>query len=106
MAITADIELDGGIPLSGAYIRYRSGYVKVFENEDGNKEWKLIYDVAVYKDQAARDGGDDPIKVRGVDHFKCDYDLETTTNIPTLAYENLKLKGVIANSVDILEKAA
>jgi hypothetical protein len=101
MAITADIELDGGIPLAGAYIRYRDGYVKVFEDDEGEKEWKLIYDVAVYKDQAARDAGEKPLSVRAVDHFKCDYDLDTTTNLPTLAYTDLKTRDAITDPVDM-----
>ena len=100
MAIIADIDLDGGIPLSGAYIRYMDGYVKVFEGDEGTKEWRLIYDVAGYKNQAARAAGDAALSVRAVDHFKCLYDLDTTTNVPTLAYTDLKARPAISNPVD------
>ena len=53
MAITANMTTHDGTALTDAYVRIPTAYVKKM---DGN--WKLVYDVLIYKDKDTRD---DPV---------------------------------------------
>ena len=39
-----------GVALTDAYVRVSSAYVKKMDSD-----WKLVYDVLIYKDKATRD---------------------------------------------------
>ena len=45
MAITANMTTHDGTELTDAYVRVMSTYVKKM-----GSDWKLVYDVAIYKD--------------------------------------------------------
>ena len=53
MAITANMTTHDGIALTDAYVRVTSTYVKKMDDD-----WKLVYDVVIYKDKATRDDAD------------------------------------------------
>tara|TARA_Y100000034_G_scaffold110645_1_gene142982 strand:+ start:1180 stop:1497 length:318 start_codon:yes stop_codon:yes gene_type:complete len=104
MAITADLTLHNGIALTDCYIIIPVVYVKKFtsgENE-GNPEFKLIYDASIFKDATERVGCS-PSKMLGcpsVHHFKIDYDPTTTDNPFVLAYTHLKTNNNLSNVAD------
>ena len=89
MAITANMTTHDGIALTDVYVRVTTAYVKKMESD-----WKLIYDVLIYKDKDTRDDADKEqsmrISNRHVDHFKIDYSLDATDNPIKLAYADLK----------------
>ena len=93
MAITANMTTHDGIALTDVYVRVTTAYVKKMESD-----WKLIYDVLIYKDKDTRDDADKEqsmrISNRHVDHFKIDYSLDATDNPVKLAYEDLKTEKV------------
>jgi hypothetical protein len=69
MAITANMTTHDGVALTDAYVRVTEAYVKKMDND-----WKLVYDVEIYKDKATRD---DELKERSMrinnrhlQHFK------------------------------------
>jgi len=93
MAITANMTTHDGIALTDVYVRVTTAYVKKMESD-----WKLIYDVLIYKDKDTRDDADKEqsmrISNRHVDHFKIDYSLDATDNPIKLAYADLKTEKI------------
>ena len=124
MAITANMTTSEGISLINAYCYIPTAYVKKIngewtkspdeKDEDGNvtKEgvftqgeasWKLIYDVLIYVDASKREDQLEDnyrIKNRHIDHFKCDYDINSSSNPFTLAYADLKSNENLSNVKD------
>jgi len=102
MAITANMTTHDGIALTDAYVRVTSTYVKKM-----GSDWKLVYDVLIYKDKATRDDEDKEqsmrISNRHVDHFKIAYDITTSTNPIALAYADLKTNSQLSNVKDVTE---
>ena len=99
MAITANMTTHDGIDLTDAYVRVTSTYVKKM-----GSDWKLVYDVEIYKDKATRD---DEVKEQThrinnnhVQHFKIDYDLDASDNPVKLAYADLKTNSELSNVAD------
>ena len=99
MAITANMTTHDGVALTSAYIRVSSAYVKKMDSD-----WKLVYDVLIYKDKDTRDDKHKEqsmrIKNLHVDHFKCDYSLDATDNPYKLAYADLKTNSQLSNVKD------
>ena len=99
MAITANMTTHDGIALTDVYVRVTTAYVKKMESD-----WKLIYDVLIYKDKDTRDDETKEqsmrIKNRYVDHFKIDYSLDATDNPIKLAYADLKTNSQLSNVKD------
>ena len=99
MAITANMTTPEGIDLTDVYVRVTTAYVKKMESD-----WKLIYDVLIYKDKDTRDDADKEqsmrISNRHVDHFKIDYSLDATDNPIKLAYADLKTNSQLSNVKD------
>ena len=93
MAITANMTTHDGVALTDAYVRVTEAYVKKMGGD-----WKLIYDVLIYKDKDTRDDANKEqsmrISNRHVDHFKIDYSLDATDNPVKLAYEDLKTEKI------------
>ena len=102
MAITANMTTHDGSSLTDAYVRVTSTYVKKM-----GSEWKLVYDVLIYKDKATRDDATKEqsmrISIRHVDHFKIDYSLDATDNPVKLAYADLKTNSQLSNVKDVTE---
>jgi len=102
MAITANMTTHDGVALTSAYIRVTEAYVKKM-----GSDWKLVYDVIIYKDKATRDDETKEqsmrISNRHVDHFKIAYDIDTSTNPIALAYANLKTNSQLSNIADVTE---
>ena len=100
MAITANMTTHDGTAHVSAYTRVTEAYVKKI-----GSDWKLVYDVLIYKDKATRDDEATEksmrIKNRHVDHFKIDYDIETSTNPIALAYADLKTNSQLSNIADV-----
>ena len=67
-------------------------------------DWKLVYDVLIYKDKDTRDDAEKEnsmrISNRNVDRFKIDYSLDATDNPIKLAYANLKTNSELSNVKD------
>ena len=102
MAITANMTTHDGVALTSAYVRVTSAYVKKMDSD-----WKLVYDVEIYKDKATRD---DEVKEksmrinnRHLQHFKIDYSLDATDNPVKLAYADLKTNSQLSNVKDVTE---
>ena len=99
MAITANMTTHDGVALTDVYVRVTETYVKKM-----GSDWKLVYDVELYKDKATRDDEDKEqsmrIKNRHVDHFKADYSLDATDNPIKLAYADLKTSSQLSNIKD------
>ena len=102
MAITANMTTHDGSAHVSAYCRVSSAYVKKM-----GSDWKLVYDVLIYKNKATRD---DEVKEqsmrisnRHVDHFKIDYSLDATDNPVKLAYADLKTNSQLSNIADVTE---
>ncbi len=99
MAITANMTTHDGIALTDAYVRVTSTYVKKM-----GSDWKLVYDVVIYKDKATRDDEDTERSMRisnnHIDHFKIDYSLDATDNPVALAYADLKTNENLSNVKD------
>jgi len=88
MALEAAVTMDGGVSIPTAYIRVTGA--SIFSSGNGeDKEWKIVYDVEVYRDADAR-----AVNLKcpcgAFQHFKTDYDLATTDGPITLAYADLK----------------
>ena len=102
MAITANMTTHDGVALTSAYVRVTSAYVKKM-----GSDWKLVYDVLIYKDKDTRDDESKEqsmrISNRHVDHFKIDYDITTSTNPVALAYADLKTNSQLSNIADVTE---
>ena len=100
MAITANMTTHDGIALTDAYVRVTSTYVKKMDSD-----WKLVYDVLIYKDKATRDdqAKEQSMRIsnRHVDHFKIDYDLDSSNNPVKLAYADLKTNSQLSNVQDV-----
>ena len=125
MAIKANMTISGGISLTNAYCYIPTAYVKKFDGEwtklpeekddegnvtkeevwsQGEASWKLIYDVLIYADsnkRADREEQNYRIKNDHIDHFKCDYDLNSNQNPFELAYEDLKANENLSNVKDV-----
>ena len=99
MAITANMTTHDGVALTDAYVRVTSTYVKKM-----GSDWKLVYDVEIYKDKAPRDDEVTEktmrIKNNHVDHFKIDYSLDASDNPVKLAYADLKTNSELSNVAD------
>jgi len=99
MAITANMTTHDGVALTSAYIRVSSAYVKKMDSD-----WKLVYDVLIYKDKDTRDDTTKEqsmrIKNNHVDHFKIDYSLDASDNPVKLAYADLKTNSELSNVTD------
>ena len=93
MAITANMTTHDGIALTDVYVRVVQAYVKKMDGD-----WKLVYDVLIYKDKDTRDDETKEqsmrIKNNHVDHFKIDYSLDATDNPFKLAYADLKTEKI------------
>ena len=98
MAITANMTTHDGVALTDAYVRVTSTYVKKMDSD-----WKLVYDVEIYKDKATRDDETTEqsmrISNRHLQHFKIAYDITTSTNPVALAYADLKSKTSLLSSI-------
>ena len=98
MAITANMTTHDGVALTSAYVRVTSAYVKKM-----GSDWKLVYDVLIYKDKDTRDdeATEQSMRIsnRHVDHFKIDYSLDATDNPVKLAYADLKSKTSLLSSI-------
>jgi hypothetical protein len=99
MAITANMTTHDGVALTDAYVRVTSTYVKKM-----GSDWKLVYDVEIYKDKDTRDDKETEktmrISNRHVDHFKIDYSLDASDNPVKLAYADLKTNSELSNVAD------
>jgi len=99
MAITANMTTHDGVALTDAYVRVTSTYVKKMDSD-----WKLVYDVEIYKDKATRDDEKKEqshrIKNNHMQHFKIDYSLDASDNPVKLAYANLKTNSQLSNVKD------
>ena len=99
MAITANMTTHDDVALTDAYVRVTSTYVKKMDSD-----WKLVYDVEIYKDKATRDDAakENSMRIRNqhIDHFKIDYDLDASDNPVKLAYANLKTNSQLSNVKD------
>ena len=99
MAITANMTTHDGVALTSAYVRVTSAYVKKL-----GSDWKLVYDVEIYKDKDTRDDATKEqsmrISNRHVDHFKIDYSLDASDNPVKLAYADLKTNSELSNVAD------
>ena len=99
MAITANMTTHDGVSLTDAYVRVTSAYVKKM-----GSDWKLVYDVLIYKDKDTRDDATKEqsmrIKNNHVDHFKIDYSLDASDNPVKLAYADLKANSQLSNVKD------
>jgi hypothetical protein len=99
MAITANMTTHKGIALTDSYVRVVQAYVKKM-----GSDWKLVYDVLIYKDKDTRDDEAKEktmrIKNNHVDHFKIDYSLDATDNPIKLAYADLKTNSQLSNVKD------
>ena len=99
MAITANMTTHDGVALTDAYVRVSSAYVKKMVSD-----WKLVYDVLIYKDKDTRDDATKEqsmrIKNNHVDHFKIDYSLDASDNPVKLAYADLKTNSELSNVAD------
>ena len=102
MAITANMTTHDGVALTSAYVRVTSTYVKKM-----GSDWKLVYDVEIYKDKATRDDEATEQSMRisnkHLQHFKIDYNITTSTNPIALAYADLKTNSQLSNIADITE---
>lgn len=102
MAITANMTTHDGVALTSAYVRVTSAYVKKM-----GSDWKLVYDVEIYKDKATRDDETTEqsmrISNRHLQHFKTDYDITTSTNPVALAYADLKTNSQLSNIADVTD---
>ena len=100
MAITANMTTHDGVALTDAYVRVTEAYVKKMDND-----WKLVYDVEIYKDKDTRDDATKEqsmrIKNNHVDHFKIDYSLDASDNPVKLAYADLKTNSELSNVKDV-----
>ena len=99
MAITANMTTHDGIALTSAYVRVTSAYVKKM-----GSDWKLVYDVEIYKDKATRDdeATEQSMRINNqhLQHFKIDYSLDATDNPVKLAYADLKANSQLSNVKD------
>jgi len=99
MAITANMTTHDGVALTSAYVRVTSAYVKKM-----GSDWKLVYDVEIYKDKATRDDEvtEQSMRIsnRHIDHFKIDYSLDASDNPVKLAYADLKTNSELSNVAD------
>jgi hypothetical protein len=100
MAITANMTTHEGTVLTDVYVRVTQAYVKKMGDD-----WKLVYDVLIYKDKDTRDDEAKEktmrISNRHVDHFKIDYSLDATDNPIKLAYADLKANDQLSNVKDV-----
>ena len=99
MAITANMTTHDGVALTSAYVRVTSAYVKKM-----GSDWKLVYDVEIYKDKATRDdeATEQSMRINNqhLQHFKIDYSLDATDNPIKLAYADLKTNSNLSNVAD------
>ena len=102
MAITANMTTHNGVALTDVYVRVTSTYVKKM-----GSDWKLVYDVEIYKDKATRDDEKKEqshrISNKHLQHFKIDYSLDATDNPVKLAYADLKANSNLSNVADVTE---
>jgi hypothetical protein len=70
-------------------------------------DWKLVYDVEIYKDKATRDdeAKEQSMRINNqhLQHFKIDYSLDATDNPVKLAYADLKTNSQLSNVADVTE---
>ena len=99
MAITANMTTHDGVAVTDAYVRVTSTYVKKMDSD-----WKLVYDVEIYKDKSTRDNEATEQSMRinnqHLQHFKIDYSLDASDNPVKLAYADLKTNSELSNVAD------
>ena len=99
MAITANMTTHDGVALTSAYVRVTSTYVKKMDSD-----WKLVYDVEIYKNKDTRDDEakeqSHRISNKHLQHFKIDYSLDASDNPVKLAYADLKTNSELSNVAD------
>ncbi len=85
--------------MKDAIVRVTQAYFKKMD-----RDWKLVYDVLIYKDKDTRDDEAKEktmrISNRHVDHFKINYSLDATDNPIKLAYADLKTNSQLSNVKD------
>ena len=100
MAIQATVDLGNGISATNAYLIIPRAHVMKTEDD----EFKLVYDVHIYKD--ATDRADEAMRAkripcRTVDHHKIAYDPTSgEQNAFKLAYADLKNNGSLSTITD------
>ena len=100
MAIQATVDLGNGVSATNAYLIIPRAHVMKTEDD----EFKLVYDVHIYKD--ATDRADESMRAkripcRTVDHHKIAYDPTSgEQNAFKLAYADLKTNGSLSSITD------
>ena len=112
MAITANMTTHNGRELTNAYCVIKSVRVKKFDTHEENSEevmekkesfWKLLYEIEIYENKDKRDHFDSnmfKIKNNHLDMQKIDFDISSSSNLYSLAYENLKMNDHLSNVKD------
>lgn len=90
MALQDTITIQGEVEVPDAYIRVTSARVSS-RMDEGVKVWFIVYDVDCYKDETARDAGI-ALPCPSIQHFKCDWTLDSEDNPIAFAYADLKLR--------------
>jgi hypothetical protein len=96
MALNSNVRMEGGAPISGAYVRVHSINLKKDRNSSANVKHYLTYDVSIYinaEAAAADPDSQNALYCRELQHFKI-REVDPTANLSALAYANLKTKIV------------
>jgi len=98
MALEMSIHLQGDIIHANGYLRVTDCRVC---KKDGETDWFMMVDVAVYKDADAR-GATSPERLQApaVDKFKFDYAVSDGAS-PADAYAKLKTLDLFADATDV-----
>ena len=98
MALQMNIPLQGGIEHANGYVRVTD--VRICK-KDGETDWFMMVDVAVYKDADAR-GAASPKRLisPAVDKFKFDYAVNDGAS-PADAYAKLKTLDLFSSATDV-----
>ena len=99
MAIQATVDLGNGVSATNAYLIIPRAHVMKTEDD----EFKLVYDVHIYKDATDRATNDNVKRLpcRTVDHHKLTYDPTSgEQNAFKLAYADLKTNGSLSSITD------
>ena len=121
MAITANMTTHQGRELTDAYCVIKNVRVKKFDdfenivvkdeegaitsetNEKKEGFWKLFYEIEIYEDKDKRDHHDSnmyKIKNNHIDMQKIDFDINSSSNLYSLAYNDLKTNENLSNAKD------
>ena len=96
MALQMNIPLPGGITHNNGYVRVTDCRVC---KKDGEDDWFMMVDLAVYKDADARSQGDRLVSSE-VDKFKFAYSVVDGAS-PADAYANLKTLDLFSSATDV-----